>query len=102
MRSRLCRSNPLRALPLLLVPCLWNLGALPADAHGGVIGWGRRVFDSGWNRQAFAQVSAGTGHTAGLHTDGSVVVWGENMLGACMIPKPPPGLTYVEAAAGND
>jgi alpha-tubulin suppressor-like RCC1 family protein len=34
-------------------------------------------------------------------SDSSVVAWGDNSFGQCNVPALPPGLSYVEVAAGG-
>ena len=40
-------------------------------------------------------------HTVARRSDGSVVAWGDNYDGQCNVPALPPGLAYVEIAAGG-
>src|SRR5262245_44258587 len=80
--------------------------ALPAAtdvavAQDGVIGWGGMVVDSRLHAQSFVQVTASWLHTVAVRSDGNVVAWGSNYQGQCNVPPLPPGLSYVEVAAGN-
>jgi hypothetical protein len=43
-----------------------------------------------------------SGHTVARRSDGLVVAWGDNTYGECNVPALPPGLAYVEVAAGGD
>jgi alpha-tubulin suppressor-like RCC1 family protein len=49
------------------------------------------VVDSRWHEQPFVQVSAGGHHTAARRSDGSVVAWGYNYYGQCIVPPLPAG-----------
>jgi hypothetical protein len=50
----------------------------------------------------FVDVAAGESHTLALAADGQVLAWGYNGVGQCDVPALPPGLTFVEVAAGGD
>jgi hypothetical protein len=50
----------------------------------------------------FVEISAGDNHSLGRLSDGSVVAWGSNSFGQCVVPPLPAGLTYVEVSAGGD
>src|SRR5262245_54234235 len=90
------------AFSVLAVFLALSVSANVAPAQEGVIGWGRKVFDSRWNDiQSAVEVSAGGGHTVVRRSDGSVVAWGDNLDGQCNVPALPPGLSYVEVAAGG-
>src|SRR6188474_681826 len=72
-----------------------------ARAQSNIKGWGWAVFDSSWSSEtAFVEVAAGSGHTVARRSDGSVVAWGRNDFGQCIVPALPVGLTNVEVAAG--
>src|SRR5262245_5617339 len=84
----------------LVVPTLAALLAPATASAQDVVGWGYLVFNSAWNREPFAEIAAGGSHTVARRSDGSVVAWGDNSIGQCKVPALPPGLTYVEIAAG--
>lgn len=50
----------------------------------------------------YVQVAAGSEHSIGLRSDGSIVAWGYCGAGQCAAPALPPGVVYVEVAAEND
>src|SRR6188768_3739174 len=89
----------LRTYVVIGLACLVLTGT--ARAQSNVKGWGRTVFDSGWNSEAFVEVAAGYWHTVVRRSDGSVVAWGNNAYGECNVPVLPVGLTYAEIAAGG-
>src|SRR5262245_27030903 len=76
-----------------------------------VIGWGAMVIDSRLHEQSFVEVAAGGHHTVARRSNGSVVAWGLNayqsyvsattLSGQCTVPTLPPGLSYVDVAAGR-
>src|SRR5262245_65119561 len=70
-----------------------------AQAQEGVIGWCVIVVDSRLHEQTFVDVDAGGRYTVARRSDGSMVAWGDNSRGQCVVPVLPPGLSYVEVAA---
>src|SRR5688572_24723553 len=87
--------------PLLAI-LLGVLAVEVTNAQSAIVGWGTQVFDSRFNEQAFVEIAAGGSHTLALRGDGSVIAWGNNWDGQCIVPTLPAGLSYVEiAAAGN-
>lgn len=77
------------------------LMATSMEAQSTVSGWGRLRFDSAWSEASdYVEVAAGGYHTVARRVDGSLVAWGYNISGECVVPATPVGLTYVEIAAG--
>src|SRR5262245_15972141 len=95
-------SSPAAALSVLALFLGLSAATGVAPAQEGVLGWGYQPFDSRWNEQSFAEISAGELHTVARRGDGSVVAWGDNSHGQCNVPALPPGLTYVEVAASGN
>lgn len=87
-----------RAVAVTLVISGWSVSA---RAQSALIGWGDQVFDSRWNDEAFVEISAGGSHTIARRADGSVVAWGANGSGECVVPALPSGITYEAVAAGG-
>lgn len=50
----------------------------------------------------FVDVAAGYFFNVGRRADGSLVGWGSNFSGQLNVPTPPPGLRYLQAAAGGE
>ena len=62
-----------------------------------IVGWGDYVFDSRWTHaDGFIKVGPVNNRAAALRADGSIVCWGENGNGECMLPNAPPGTSYVD------
>jgi len=88
------------AVLLLFVPALL---ARPGGARpqSGVAGWGTQVFNTRWNEEPFAGIAAGGYHTLARRSDGTLVAWGDNHFGQCVVPALAAGATYVEMDAGE-
>ncbi|MEO6708534.1 MAG: RCC1 domain-containing protein, partial [Planctomycetota bacterium] len=69
-------------------------------AQSGIACVGQRVFYSAWNDEAFVDVAAGMSHSLALRSNGTMVAFGDNGYGQCMVPVLPPGSTYVDVEAG--
>jgi alpha-tubulin suppressor-like RCC1 family protein len=83
-------------------PVLWFIAsialALPAVAvQSHVFGWGAEVANSSWTHDGFVGIAAGESHSFARRSDGSLVAWGENDFGQCVVAG---GFTCVEVAAG--
>jgi hypothetical protein len=48
----------------------------------------------------YTKVAVGWAHYLAMRSDGSVVAWGNNSHGDCVVPTLPPGLRYVAIGAG--
>ena len=95
-----------RVILRVLGRCLLAAGALmathqPASAQTHVKAWGRQVFDSAWNDEAFAEVTAGWNHTLARRGDGSIAAWGDNGFDQCNVPVLPAGTACTKLAAGQ-
>src|SRR5215471_10061965 len=85
---------------LLCVSLFASFALQEARGQTEVIGWGRQVVDSRWNRDTFVEFSTSPQHTLARRSDGSVVAFGDNAIGTCIVPALPAGLSYVQVAAG--
>ncbi|MBN1460343.1 MAG: hypothetical protein JXA57_12465 [Armatimonadetes bacterium] len=80
-----------------LVVVLVVLQNVAVGESGKIVGWGSQVV--GVNLESgFEKVAAGVRHSVGLKADGSIVAWGENCRGQCLVPKP--NTEFREVAAG--
>ena len=50
----------------------------------------------------YTQISASSGHTVLLRSDGQVVACGKNQYGQCSIPPLEEGISYTQVSAGED
>ena len=91
-------SRPLSAAALVGVALIAS--ATPVSAQSDIVSWGAQVVSSAWNREAFTEITAGSGHTVARRADGSLVAWGSNIDGECDVPALPQGLTHFEIDAG--
>src|SRR5262252_3752965 len=86
----------------VVVACLVALTcSSSASAQSSVRGWNRIAFDTEARQGTFVQVAAAIDMTVVRRADGMLFAHGENSLGACDIPAPPPGVTYVDVATGG-
>ena len=73
-----------------------------ARAQSYLAAWGDFVFDTRLTSQTtFVEVAAGIDHSVARRSDGSVIAWGANELGQCLVPPLPAGVTYVQIAAAG-
>ncbi len=49
----------------------------------------------------FVAAAAGYHHSLGLKSDGSIVAWGDNHYGECMVPAPNTGFVAIAAGGGH-
>jgi hypothetical protein len=83
---------------LTLVALTGSMEAKAADA-GSIVSWGAIAFDSKeLDANDFTAISAGSGHTLALKSDGSIVSWGNNDL---LQAKPPAGIDFITVGAGG-
>src|SRR5688572_7367939 len=71
-----------------------------AWAQSAVLGSGEFVFDTRWAEESFASVSAGFTQSGAIRADGSLVCWGLNGVGECIVPALPPGRSFASVAMG--
>jgi hypothetical protein len=50
---------------------------------------------------SYVEIAAGNNYTVARRSDGSVIAWGDNSKGQCVVPALPSGLSYVEIASGS-
>ena len=103
-----------------------NAHALARRSDGSVVAWGAdtsgqldvpalppgltyvEISAGGWVEEEYDWTFFGTyttwhhGHSVARRSDGSVVVWGDGSHGQKNVPALPPGVTFVEIAAGAD
>ena len=81
-----------------------GLGALPMPPDpasrpaGTVVSWGRQVIPFFEPGARYFKIAGGLVHSLALRSDGTVVAWGENFSGQCMVPA---GLSGVVAIAAG-
>jgi len=85
----------------MLITTLFCILLLPvlALAEGSIISWGNWMYASETDLTDLGAVDAGPGHCLGLKPDGSVVAWGNNENGACIVPEP--NTDFVAISAGG-
>lgn len=85
-----------------------GLGTARAQSH--IVKSGETFTNSAWHEERFSTIAAGSFHTIGRRTDGTIAAWGDNegmgypssTEGQCSnVPLLPPGLVYVDVSAGN-
>jgi alpha-tubulin suppressor-like RCC1 family protein len=67
--------------------------------QGKIVGWGSQVVGTDMTGP-FLSVAAGTHHSLGLKSDGSIVAWGDDHYGQTNVPAPNTG--FIAIAAGSD
>src|SRR5688572_25691530 len=73
-RIRKTTHAPPRVLAVRVTTCVIVFSlCLEVRAQSGVQSWGDAVVYSGWNDEAFAEISAGENHTVARRSDGAVV-----------------------------
>jgi hypothetical protein len=84
--------------PLLCALAVLATGAL-AMAEGVVLGAGARMFAAATDNtpEVGSTISAGTSHTCGVKTDGTLACWGSNSSGQAT----PPGGTFTQVSGGT-
>src|SRR5262245_13466441 len=96
------REAPMKHIALAAVVALTVTAYGQSPQTSVVRGWGGIVFDTALNDvRDFVAVAASAYHTVALRANGSIVGWGGNGSGELNVPALPPGLTYVEIAAGS-
>src|SRR5262249_29402966 len=92
-----------RALSVVAAAAALFPTAAVSVAQSSVRSFGIAVFDSALSEATdFVEIAAAQHHVIARRADGSVVAWGDNHSGECNVPALPPGLTYVEVAAGYE
>ena len=89
-------------LTVLLI-CLLCLvfGELSAQHEGSIVGWGSIVLVEQSVLDDLVVVSAGDAFNLGLKADGSIVSWGDNSNGQCIVPLPNSDFIAVAAGSGH-
>lgn len=88
------------ALSLLFVGILVSgAGVVEGQSTGSVATWGSRVVVEPSALEDLTQLSAGWGNCLGLRSDGTIVAWGRNDHGECMVPEP--NADFAAVAAGE-
>lgn len=75
-------------------------GSGAVASEGSIVGWGDVVV-GGDLSSGFERVAAGGMHSVGLKSDGSVVAWGYNAWGECVVPSPNRDFVAVAAGGGH-
>ena len=65
---------------------------------GPIVGWGTQVVGVDLC-SGFTAIAAGGAQSLGLKADGSLVTWGDNWAGQCVIPSPNSG--FIAIATGG-
>jgi hypothetical protein len=73
-------------------------GAVRAQSIGSLAGWGRHVVVDPSAFDNLASIAAGTQHSLGLKSDGTIIAWGLNDYGQCEVSAP--NAYFVGVAAG--
>ena len=80
---------------------IFLLGATAAYAQesGSIVGWGSQVVVEQSALEDLAAIAAGSFHSLGLKSDGTIVAWGQNNYGQCNVPSP--NADFVAVAGGD-
>src|SRR5262245_47609835 len=96
------RSESVMTRTMMCVLAFATAAAFSATAlgqdRGSIVGWGGQVIAPPSGLTHFATVHVGENHSLAVNADGSIVAWGDNLLGQCIVPTPNTG--FVAAAPG--
>ena len=74
--------------------------ALAQVNSGSIVGWGARVVGNGSSLSGTIAVAAGRFRSVALQADGSVLTWGSNADGQCLVPLP--NVDFTAVAGGGE
>jgi hypothetical protein len=78
---------------------VWAGGLAGAQDAGSIVGWGQLVVLPPSALRDLVAVAGGVSHSLGLKSDGSIVAWGGNNYGQCIVASPNTG--FVAVAGGQ-
>ena len=89
--------RPGRGLFLLLAGVVFGQAIASPRPAGTIDGWGIQVAvePNAWT--GVASVSSGYSHELAVHSDGTIVAWGDNAYRQCVLPSPNAGFAAVSA-----
>jgi len=75
------------------------LGVAYGQATGSIVGWGLQVVVEESALDSLVEVAGGSTHSLGLKPDSTIVAWGGNEYGQCIVPVP--NESFVALAVGS-
>src|SRR5262245_13947169 len=69
-----------------------------AQTQGSVEGWGSEVLVPPWKLHNVVAISASRNHSLAVTSSGSILAWGDNQYGQCLVPEP--NTDFIAVSAG--